>query len=568
MNAVAYCVRYFVFNVMRINLQCKFSILSNILYICPQHMFVSMKKFLYAIPLFFCLHAQAQQGNLSGDLMMNVNFFQRDTNIKAAGNQLYDNFLSGGEGWLGLRYAGFGFTGIVRFDAFHNSNLQNPTSALTAAGIGMFSLSKEFKKLTITGGHIYDQIGSGIIFRAYEDRGLLIDNALFGLHLKYRLNDHVTVKGFSGQTKNLFERYQPILKGMNIETDFDLGSKAHITPGIGIVNRTMDQKSMDNIISNINNMPEKDRFIPTYNSSAISLYNTLNAGNISWYIEGALKSSEAIVLNGALKKQSGNVIYSTLGYAQNKFGINGSIKRTENFVMRTSPNEILLKGIYNWQPIIAQIRPQRLIARYTPPSQDLSELAGNLNAFYTPNDKLNFNLAVTRINTLKDEVLYREVFAETEIRSVKNVLFHLGVQYLVYNQALYQQKVPAEYPEVNAITPFFEVGYKINKKNSIRAELQYMSTKQDYGSWVFGLLEYNISPTWSFAVSDMYNAKPNTNHISKAHHYPNVFMAYTKDANRFTFQYVKQVDGINCTGGVCRYEPAFSGFKIGVTSSF
>ena len=568
MNAVAYCATYFVFNVMRINLQCKFSILSNILYICPQHMFVSMKKFLYAIPLFFCLHAQAQQGNLSGDLMMNVNFFQRDTNIKAAGNQLYDNFLSGGEGWLGLRYAGFGFTGIVRFDAFHNSNLQNPTSALTAAGIGMFSLSKEFKKLTITGGHIYDQIGSGIIFRAYEDRGLLIDNALFGLHLKYRLNDHVTVKGFSGQTKNLFERYQPILKGMNIETDFDLGSKAHITPGIGIVNRTMDQKSMDNIISNINNMPEKDRFIPTYNSSAISLYNTLNAGNISWYIEGALKSSEAIVLNGALKKQSGNVIYSTLGYAQNKFGINGSIKRTENFVMRTSPNEILLKGIYNWQPIIAQIRPQRLIARYTPPSQDLSELASNLNAFYTPNDKLNFNLAYTRINTLKDEVLYREVFAETEIRSVKNVLFHLGVQYLVYNQALYQQKVPAEYPEVNAITPFLEVGYKINKKKSIRAELQYMSTKQDYGSWVFGLLEYNISPTWSFAVSDMYNAKPNTNHISKAHHYPNVFMAYTKDANRFTLQYVKQVDGINCTGGVCRYEPAFSGFKIGVTSSF
>ena len=568
MNSVAYCATYFVFNVMRINLQCKFSILSNILSICPQHMFVSMKKFLYAIPLFFCLHAQAQQGNLSGDLMMNVNFFQRDTNIKAAGNQLYDNFLSGGEGWLGLRYAGFGFTGIVRFDAFHNSNLQNPTSALTAAGIGMFSLSKEFKKLTITGGHIYDQIGSGIIFRAYEDRGLLIDNALFGLHLKYRLNDHVTVKGFSGQTKNLFERYQPILKGMNIETDFDLGSKAHITPGIGIVNRTMDQKSMDNIISNINNMPEKDRFIPTYNSSAISLYNTLNAGNISWYIEGALKSSEAIVLNGALKKQSGNVIYSTLGYAQNKFGINGSIKRTENFVMRTSPNEILLKGIYNWQPIIAQIRPQRLIARYTPPSQDLSELASNLNAFYTPNDKLNFNLAYTRINTLKDEVLYREVFAETEIRSVKNVLFHLGVQYLVYNQALYQQKVPAEYPEVNAITPFLEVGYKINKKKSIRAELQYMSTKQDYGSWVFGLLEYNISPTWSFAVSDMYNAKPNTNHISKAHHYPNVFMAYTKDANRFTLQYVKQVDGINCTGGVCRYEPAFSGFKIGVTSSF
>ncbi len=531
-------------------------------------MLVSMKKFLCVLPLLFCLHAQAQQGNLSGDLMMNVNFFQRDTNIKAAGNQLYDNFLSGGEGWLGLRYSGFGFTGIVRFDGFHNSNLQNPTSALTAAGIGMFSLSKEFKKLTITGGHVYDQIGSGIIFRSWEDRGLLIDNALFGLHLKYRLNDHLTIKGFSGQTKFLFERYQPILKGLNIETDFDLGSKAHITPGIGVVNRTMDQKSMDNIISNINNMPEKERFIPTYNMSAATLYNTLNVGNLSWYVEGALKSEEAIVLENTLKKRNGNVMYTTLGYSMNKFGINASAKRTENFVMRTSPNEILLKGIVSWQPIIAQIRPQRLIARYTPPSQDLSELAGNVNAFYTPNDKLNFNLAYTNINTLEGERLYREIFAETEIRSVKDFLFHLGVQYLVYNQSLYQQKVPEEYPEVNAITPFLEIGYKIDKRKSVRFELQYMSTKQDYGSWAFSLLEFNISPTWSFAVSDMYNIKPNTKHVSKALHYPNFFVAYTKDANRFTAQYVKQVDGINCTGGVCRYEPAFSGFKIGVTSSF
>lgn len=528
-----------------------------------------MKRILYAIPLLMSCFANAQQGNLSGDLMMNVNFFRRDTSIKAAGNQLYDNLLSGGEGWLGLRYSGYGFTGTVRFDAFNNSNLQNPGSALTAAGVGMFSLSKEFKKLTVTGGHIYDQIGSGIIFRAYEDRGLLIDNALFGLHLKYRVNDHLSIKGFSGQTKNLFERYKPILKGANIETDFDLGSKAHITPGIGIVNRTMDKSSMDAVVGTINNLPLNERFVPTYNMYAATFYNTLNYGNFSWYVEASMKSKEALAIpNIGLRNRSGNVLYSTFGFAINKFGINASIKRTENFVMRTSPNESLLQGIFSWQPIIAQIRPQRLIARYTPPSQDLSELAGNVNAFFTPNDKLNFNLSYTRINTLEDQVLYREVFGETEIRYVKNLLIHAGVQYLVYNQSLYQVKNEIDYPNVEAITPFLELNYKINKKNSIRAELQYMSTEEDYGSWAFALLEYNISPTWSFAVSDMYNITPNKHHVSDAHHYPNVFVAYTKDAHRFTMQYVKQVDGINCTGGVCRYEPAFSGFKIGVTSSF
>jgi hypothetical protein len=70
----------------------------------------------------------------------------------------------------------------------------------------------------------------------------------------------------------------------------------------------------------------------------------------------------------------------------------------------------------------------------------------------------------------------------------------------------------------------------------------------------------------------MYNITTNANfslHPGLVNrHYPNVFVAYTQNAHRFTAQYVKQVAGINCTGGVCRYEPAFSGFKIGVTSSF
>ncbi len=70
------------------------------------------------------------QGNLSGNLKANVNFFQRDSSIKASDNPLYDNFLSGGEGWLNLTYSVKGFTANMRFDGFHNSNLQIPTNAL------------------------------------------------------------------------------------------------------------------------------------------------------------------------------------------------------------------------------------------------------------------------------------------------------------------------------------------------------------------------------------------------------------------------------------------------------
>jgi hypothetical protein len=525
---------------------------------------------LFVVGLLLCLHFSvcAQQGNLSGDLMMTANFFERDTNIKASGNPLYDNLLSGGEAWLGLRYSGYGFTASVRFDAFNNSNLQNPALPLSGSGLGMFSLNKEINDLSITAGHIYDQIGSGIIFRAYEDRGLLIDNDLFGLHLKYKLSEHLQIKGFTGQTKNVFERYAPILKGFNAEGDFSIGKSAHITPGFGVTNRTMDQASMDGVVSVINSLPANKRFVPKYNSYAAAVYNTLNAGDITWYVEGALKSQEAVATDIGLVNVDGSVIYSTLGYSRAKFGINLAAKRTENFMMRTSPNETLIRGLYNWQPIIAQIRPQRVIARYTPPSMDLSEVSYIANVFYTPNENVTFNASYTHINTLQKDTLYREVFASAEIRSIPKWIISGGIQYLIYNQAVYQQKVKADYPNIFALTPYLDVTYKIRETKSIRAELQYMNTKQDFGSWLFGLLEFSMAPKWSLAVSDMYNIAPNKKHVNKAQHYPSVFLAHTRGPNRFTLNYVKQVEGINCTGGVCRYEPAFSGVRLGVISTF
>src|SRR5690554_5861205 len=277
-------------------------------------------------------------GNLSGDLMMNNNFFQRDTSINASDNQLYDNLLSGTEGWLGLRYSSHGFTGFLRVDVFNNSNLKNPTEANSGFGIGAWSLSKEFSGLTITGGYIYDQIGSGILFRSYEDRGLLIDNALAGLHLKYQITDHVTLKAFTGQQKNMFSRYNPIIKGFNAEGSFSLGEDVHTVPGIGVLNRTLDKNSIDAVVSNIHSLPLTERFAPVYNTYGFTTYNTLSAGAFTWYVEGAYKTQEAIAdYNGQLINRDGTVLYSTLSYARQGLAMTVTGKRTENFLMRTSP---------------------------------------------------------------------------------------------------------------------------------------------------------------------------------------------------------------------------------------
>lgn len=528
------------------------------------------KHLLFAI-LFLLAGKAAAQGTLSGDLMMNGYFFQRDEAINAANNPLYDNYLSGGEGWLSLRYNYKGFTAFIRADGFQNSNLYQPTQAMSGFGLGAWSLSKEINNLTITGGYIYDQIGSGILFRAYEDRGLLLDNALVGLHLKYRIGQHITLKGFTGQQKNVrnFSRYEPVIKGFNAEGEFAIGDKVFLTPGIGALNRTLDQASMDAVVARINSQALENRFVPTYNTYAFTVYNTLTAGDFSWYVEGAYKTREAIEKNDLLQDLSGNVVYSTLGYARKGIAVNLSAKRTENFMMRTSPNEVLLRGLMNWQPVVARLRPQRLMARYTPASQDLSELALGGDLLIAPNDDLDLTFNYTHINTLGDTALYREAYVEVNYRGLDRWVLQAGVQYMQYNQELYQVKPGV--PMVEAITPFAEVIYRFNNKTSIRTQWEYMHTKQDYGSWIYGLVELNIAPKWSFSISDMYTLDLNPHNpseIKDPQHYYSVFAAYTTGPHRFSAAYVKQVDGINCTGGVCRYEPAFSGLKFTITSSF
>lgn len=505
------------------------------------------------------------QGTFSGDFMMNLNFFQRDSSIKASGNPLYDNYLSGNEGWLDLRYNYDGWTFFVRADGFNNSNLYNPTQAMTGFGIGAWSVTKEMKKLSVTAGYIYDQIGSGILFRSYEDRGLLIDNALVGFELKYKLTDNVLLKGFTGQQKVLFDKYAPVIKGFNAEGDFSAG-KAHLIPGVGVLNRTLDQTSMDAVVGTIDAQDSATRFEPMYNMYAFTLYNTLTWGDFSWYVEGSYKTHEAIVENNTLVDKPGNVEYTTLGYAKKGLAINFTGKRTEDFVMRTSPNQILLNGMLNWQPIVARLRPQRLMSRYTPASQDISEQAGNVDVLIAPNDYLNITTNYTHINTLDNVELYREAYAEADYQGFDSWLLEVGAQYMEYNMAIYQAKPGV--PIVKAFTPFAEATYRITKTQSLRAEFEYQDTKQDYGSWLFALLEYDIAPKWAFSVSDMYNVVPNKAVVQKANHYYNIFVAYTQGPHRFSLAYVKQVDGINCTGGVCRYEPAFSGVKGMITTSF
>ena len=550
--------------------------------------------------LIFCISLKGQDknsspgGQISGSLQSNANFFIRDSLIGAANIPQYDRQKFGADAWLNLNYSNWGFDFGFRFDVFNNSNLLNPTDSYTAQGVGMWFVKKQVDKLGIQAGYIYDQIGSGIIFRAFEERPLLIDNALIGLKLSYQITPNWQIRGFTGRQKQQFDAYKSIIKGMAFEgfISSDDNNPLTLAPGFGIVARTLDDQSMNQLVATLNTYAPKDAFVPRYNSYAFTAYNTLTKGSVTWYLEGAYKTRDAInnpfarsVINGdtitgdRFINVPGSVVYSTLSFSGKHFGLTLEGKRTQNFTFRTRPQAQLNRGMVNFLPPMARTNTYRLTARYNAATQELGELAFQGDLRYTPSKKLTLNVNVSNIANLQGKLLYREIYAEIQLKIDRKQTLQFGLQRQEYNQEVYEYK--PQVPIVRTITPFVEYQYKFSRISSLRTELQYMHTGrdavvgygQDYGSWVYLLAEWSIAPRWTFTAADMYNVVAGRNSPERDgkklnFHFPRFDVFYSVKSNRFSLSFVKQVQGVVCTGGICRLEPAFSGVKFAVTSTF
>ena len=550
-------------------------------------------KAVFALFLAVCvLPANAQdQGVFSGNFEANYNVFIRDSLIGATNTPQYDEQLTGGEAWLNLNYSIKGLNLGLRFDMFNNSNLLNPTGSYTGQGIGRWFINKKINKFNVEVGYIYDQIGSGIIYRAWESRPLLIDNALLGGKISYDINDNWTIKAFSGKQKFLFGQNPGIIKGASVEGFLALGneeSPISLSPGIGFVNRTLEEETMDLIIDNVESYLPDEQIKPVYNVYLFSAYNTLSYKSLTWYLEGAYKSEEAffdsteprtettgVITFGKFKKEAGSVLYTSLSFAKGKLGITIEGKRTNNFNFRSDPNLTLNRGLINYIPPMNRFNTYRLTARYAPATQDLSEQAFQADIRYRLNKKVSFLANFSNITDLSDDknLLYREILGEVAYKYKRAWQLTGGLQLQKYNQQVYEVK--PNVPLVSTVTPYLDFLYKFSRKKSIRIETQYMATDQDFGSWFFALAEYGIAPHWIFEASIMYNISPSDKSPKDPDTgeslnivYPTLGVVYVNKANRFQLRYVKQVEGIVCSGGICRLEPAFSGVKFSVTSNF
>ncbi len=526
-----------------------------------------------------------EKGVFSGNFQGSFNIFDIDTNIgvNEKTSPQYGTEKSSSEGFLYMNYAIYGYTIAARFDLFNNSNLLNPSGSYSGQGLGFWQISKDIEKLSITAGYFYEQFGSGLVFRSYEDRLIGIDYAVQGVKAKYNITDNFFIKAFTGRQKgfqqNRFGMADPIVKGVNAEGTMNVGT-ATMTIGTSLVNRTLNSDAMNAVVAEINNLNLEDRFNPKYNVYAYNGYMDLAVKDFTSSVEYVAKTKEAVrnQLDGSLENKAGNLLNVSAGYSKNKLGkkhkggigINVQYRYIDHYSMMLSPNVKSLEGLVGFVPSLTQQSTYRLLARYSAQAITTGEKGLQADFNFTINKENTIMINVAKIDQLNNDKLYREIYAEYYHKFNAKLKSKVGFQAIHYDQAIYQGK-PGKKP-VKTITPFAELTWKLNKKNSMRFEGQYMSTEQDYGSFANAIIEWNMSPHYSFAVSDMINVKPNRYEDNpapdKVLHYYSVFAKYSIHTTAFTAAYIKQVEGVNCSGGVCRLEPAFSGVRFTLTTNF
>jgi len=517
--------------------------------------------------------------SITGNFQIDTQYYLEDSTIGAP--FVPEKMLTNGFG--NINFMRGNFNAGIRYESYQNA-LLGFNDKYKGAGITYRFASFKVNDLEVTLGNFYDQFGNGLVFRSYEERGLGLDNAMDGIRLRYNPYSGIYLKGFIGQQRFYFDKGPGIVRGFDGEIALSealkslADAKTRITVGGSVVSRF--QKDEDPIY----NYPE--------NVLAFAGRATVNRGNFGLNTEYAFKYNDPSAVNNVIYK-NGSAFYANLTYGRKGLGASFSTAYIDNMDYRSSRAATSNDLTLNYLPSLSKQETYRLATLYPNATVTTGEAGFQGEVYYTfktngetPKSHGTFvSVNYTHVLGIKkdtvgvdpfigykssfynltDEVYFDQLHLEVSKKITKNTKLIASYIYTNYNKGVLQG-LGQDYENIYSHIAVIEGQFKLSKTHSIRAEAQHLLTDQDKGDWVFGLIEYNISPHWFFAVFDEYNYG---NEIKdQRHNYPNASMGYTKGANRISMGYGKQRDGLLCVGGVCRQVPASNGFSMSVTSSF
>lgn len=522
-------------------------------------------------------------GEVHGNFETTAQYYNPDSAIGAP--PVPEKMLMNGFANINYTY-GNSFSAGIRYENYLNA-LQGFPIGYKGTGIPFRYATYKNNGLEITAGNYYEQFGSGMILRAYEERGLGYDNVFDGMRMKYSPYKGILLKGLIGKQRLFFSQSAGIVRGIDGEIQLNElfskwnETKTRINVGGSFVSKYEKDDNVDYIL------PEN------VGSSAVRI--NLIRGGFTFGTEYVSKINDPSVLNNYIYK-NGQGLLLTTSYAQKGFAINLTAKRVDNMNFRSERTATINNLLINYIPAMTKQHTYLLMAFYPYASQPNGEMTyqaegtykfkkgTKLGGLYGTEVLLNYSQAngIVKVNS-NDSLTTRkgytsdflkfgnkyfsDVVLEVNRKFSKKMKSTFSFSRQFYDKDVIQGDGVADvYDTIVSNIFVLDCTYKIKTDKAIRAELQHLGTKQDQQNWALGLVEYTHGEHWFFAIVDQYNY--NNNDDKKRFHYVSSSVGYIKDANRITISYGKQRAGIFCVGGVCRTVPASNGLSVSITSSF
>lgn len=447
--------------------------------------------------------------------------------------------------------------------------------------------------VNITLGHFYEQFGSGLILRSWEDRALGVNNALFGMNAKLRLTKNLDLTALGGKQRvgMGFDFAESYVLGTNLEFNAADALKLENTDlrfGASYVGRLDEEKEV--VYQGVNDL-----------ISAVSGRFNLGIGGFNFGTEYIHKQKDIVVSNEDYVDETfldGNALLVNLGYNKGSFGSSVNLRRMENMAFysdRKFAGNQYNKGVINYIPALTKQYDFSLQNIYVYQAQGginwfekrNGEIGGQYDFYYdfvegsTLGGKYGTHLAVNGSywgglkstydftnNELEDEFLkfgekyYSDI--AVEIRKNWTPTFQTITMYM--NQYYNAPILEGKFDDVKTDIISVEGLYNFSETSSVRLQLQNMWASADKGDWGAALLEYVPNAMFSIYVTDMYNY--GNSHAESRVHYYSVGGSFSKGATRIAVNYGRQRGGLMCVGGVCRYVPESNGLTLNLTTNF
>lgn len=544
-----------------------------------------------AVLMVFGLNAQAQNtpdlGTISGNFQIDGQYYIEDTVIQAP------DFPAnlGSNSFVNLRYRRGKFSAGIRYEAY----LPTMQGFLRESGSGIPYRFAEYThdKFDVTLGNFYEQFGSGMILRAYEEWGLGFDNSIDGARVRLRPGKGFSFTGMIGRQRNAFSNKngglseglsEGIVRGFDGEwliNDAFSGlseSKTKVRIGGSFLSRFQPDNDPIQIF------PE--------NVGTMSGRISINRKGLNFGAEYVHKINDPSAVNQKIYKD-GNALLLRGSYSKKGFGVSVAAKRVDNFDWRSDRNADGNNLLLTYLPAQTRQHTYRLSTLFPYATQTVGEFGlqaevlykiprkTTLGGPYGTNITLNFSQIhdLNRLDPEDPDDGYTTEFLDVgdlffqdinvEISRKFNKKFKATASYLhfKYEKNLFKNLTGFNTSEeVSANVFIVDLSYRLAKKKTLRVELQHAGTKQEFGSWAMGLAELTLAPHWFFSVMDEYNYG-NAEESQRLHYY-SFNSGYSFDNYRITVGYGRQRQGVLCVGGVCRFVPAANGPSISIVGTF